>query len=59
MSVKMVPCKQCGADMNPVEAMMGLVCGRCCRRNQQIATGQIHERKERHGRRMQPLRRTG
>ena len=30
-------CKQCGKAMNPVEAMLGPVCGVCCRENHKRA----------------------
>lgn len=32
-------CTQCGKDMNPVEWMLGSVCGKCCRLNQAKVTG--------------------
>jgi len=32
-------CKQCGREMNPVEWIMGSVCGQCCRLNQAEVTG--------------------
>jgi len=32
-------CKQCGAAMNPVEAMLGPVCGKCCKANHKRAAG--------------------
>lgn len=34
MSVK---CKQCGRLLNPVGALLGPVCGPCCRENQKRA----------------------
>jgi hypothetical protein len=33
----MTHCKQCNAPMNPAEAMLGPVCGQCCRDNQRAA----------------------
>ncbi len=35
----MTPCKQCGKPMNPVERMLGPVCGKCTRENHKRATG--------------------
>lgn len=26
-------CAQCGKDLNPVEVLLGSVCGDCCRKN--------------------------
>ena len=26
-------CKQCGKKMNPVESMLGFICGKCVREN--------------------------
>lgn len=31
-------CGDCGAAMNPVEVMLGDVCGKCCRRNHRAVT---------------------
>ena len=31
-------CRQCGKPMNPVEVMLGPVCGTCCKANQKAAT---------------------
>jgi hypothetical protein len=33
-------CMQCGAPQNPVAAIMGAVCGSCCRKNHRRAVGQ-------------------
>lgn len=32
-------CKQCGKPINPVDVMMGSVCGKCVRENHKEATG--------------------
>lgn len=32
-------CKQCGKPMNPVEVMLGPVCGKCCRDNHKKVAG--------------------
>lgn len=32
-------CSQCGKGMNPVEQMMGRVCGECPRKNHREVTG--------------------
>ena len=32
-------CKQCGAPLNPVAAMLGPVCGKCCRENHKRVAG--------------------
>ena len=32
-------CRQCGAPLSPVAAMLGPTCGRCCRANHRAATG--------------------
>lgn len=32
------PCSQCGDGMNPAEAMLGPVCGKCCRKNHRAVT---------------------
>ena len=37
--MKTIPCKQCGKPLNPVAAMLGPVCGECCRKNQKAVTG--------------------
>lgn len=35
-----VKCLQCEKPMNPVEAVMGAVCGKCCRKNhRRVVTG--------------------
>jgi len=34
----MSKCQQCGKDMNPVERMLGPVCGKCVRDNHKAAT---------------------
>lgn len=36
---KMSECKQCGEEMNPVQAILSSthgVCGKCCRKNQKL-----------------------
>ena len=43
-------CVQCGKPMNPVEAMLGDICGKCFKRNLGRATGtQPHRRGRRTG----------
>lgn len=32
-------CRQCGAPLSPVAAMLGPVCGRCCRANHRAVVG--------------------
>jgi hypothetical protein len=32
----MEKCRQCCKKINPVEAMLGPVCGKCCRKNHQL-----------------------
>ena len=32
-------CRQCGADMNPAERMLGPVCGKCCKANHAKVVG--------------------
>jgi hypothetical protein len=32
-------CLQCGKSMNPVEWMLGAVCGKCCRENHRRVVG--------------------
>jgi len=32
-------CTQCGKAMNPVERMLGPVCGKCCRKNHKAVAG--------------------
>lgn len=39
-------CAQCGKDMNPVEWILGSVCGKCCRLNQAKASGEASRVKE-------------
>ena len=36
---RMSACAQCGAPMNPVERMLGPVCGKCCRANHKAVAG--------------------
>jgi hypothetical protein len=35
----MSKCKQCGKPMNPIERMLGPVCGKCCRDNHAAVAG--------------------
>jgi len=39
MNNQSASCQQCGTEMNPVEAMLGPVCGICCRKNQTEIAG--------------------
>jgi len=32
-------CMQCGKPMNPIEWIMGPVCGKCCRANHKAVVG--------------------
>lgn len=38
----MSKCRQCGQDMNPVEVMMGPICGTCVRENHERVTTHDH-----------------
>lgn len=40
-------CEQCGKEMNPVEAILGAVCGDCCRLNHAKVTGRAPKARRR------------
>ena len=37
-------CRQCGRTMNPADAMLGPVCGQCCRANHRRLAGIARDR---------------
>lgn len=38
-------CDSCGCEQNPVQAMLGAVCGECARANHYAANGKLYRRK--------------
>lgn len=49
----MIPCRQCGKDMNPAVAMLGPVCLKCARRNHKLVLAGKHREDEHPKKRVQ------